>query len=133
MSASSSSEPDLIDLARRIAHAHCNTPSVSCRLHDEQGSFSKTYIVKLEDQSNIIVQFRDTPLDLSLYEVARGTSFFARIYIHPLIFCREIRSPRSNYREEERRYRCFQACLYHELHRRIHVEFCSWCLARRLG
>jgi len=27
--------------------------------------------VKLEDQSNVIVQFRDTPLDLSLYELAR--------------------------------------------------------------
>ncbi|KIM49744.1 hypothetical protein M413DRAFT_15624 [Hebeloma cylindrosporum] len=65
------SEPDFIDLARKITHAHCNIPSVSCRLHDEQGCFSKTYLVKLEDQSNIIVQFRDTPLDLSLYEVAR--------------------------------------------------------------
>lgn len=86
MSAPSSSEPDLIDLARRIAHAHCNTPSVSCRLHDEQGQFSKTYIAKFEDQSksNIIVQFRDTPLELSIYEVARGTSFSARIYTLPL-------------------------------------------------
>ena len=117
MSAPSSSEPDLIDLARRIAHAHCNTPSVSCHLHDEQDYFSKTYIVKLEDQSNIIVRFRDTPLDLSFYEVARGTLFFARIYTPPLSFCREIGSSRSNYREEERRYRCFQACLHHELHR----------------
>jgi len=134
MSALPSSEPDLIGLARMIAHAHYSTLSVSFRLHDEQGFFSKTYIVKLEDQSNIIVQFRDDPLDLSLYEVARGTSFFARIYICPLSFCREIRSPRSNYREEERRYhRRFQACLHHELHRRINVEFCSWCLARRLG
>jgi hypothetical protein len=133
MSTPSNSDPDLIDFARRIAHAHCNTPSASCRLHDEQGCFSKTYIVTLEDQSNIIVQFRDTPLDLSLYEVARGTSFFARIYTRPLSFCREIGSPGSNYREEERRYCCFQARLHHELHRRINVEFCSWCLARRLG
>ncbi|KXN82017.1 hypothetical protein AN958_03315 [Leucoagaricus sp. SymC.cos] len=71
MSAPSSSEPDFIDLARTVADAHCNTPSVSCRLHDEQGCFSKTYIVTLEDQSKVIVQFRDTPLDLSLYELAR--------------------------------------------------------------
>ncbi|KIJ48350.1 hypothetical protein M422DRAFT_162733 [Sphaerobolus stellatus SS14] len=70
MSAPSSSEPDFIDLARAVAHAHCNTSSVSCRLHDAQGYFSKTYIVKLEDQSDVIVQFRDTPLDLSLYELA---------------------------------------------------------------
>jgi hypothetical protein len=55
MSAPYSSEPDFIDLARTIAHAHCNTPSVSCRLHDEQGCFSQTYIVKLEDQSDVIV------------------------------------------------------------------------------
>ena len=80
MSALSSSELDLIDLARKIAHAHCNTPSVSCRLHDEQGQFSRTYIVQLEDQSNLIVQFRDTPLDLSLYELARRMFFFSPEY-----------------------------------------------------
>jgi len=79
-----SSEPDFLDLARAVAHAHRNTPSVSCRLHDEQGYFSKTYIVKLEDQSNVIVQFRDTPLNLSLYELARRTSFFVRICTFPL-------------------------------------------------
>lgn len=83
MSAPSISEPDFIDLAEKIAHAHCNIPSVSCRLHDEQGYFSQTYIVKLEDQSNVIVQFRNTPLDLSLYELARRTSFFARICTCP--------------------------------------------------
>ena len=52
------------------------TDNRSCRLHDEQGHFSQTYIVKLEDQSNLIVQFRDTPLDFSLYELARRTFFF---------------------------------------------------------
>ncbi|KIJ44676.1 hypothetical protein M422DRAFT_60044 [Sphaerobolus stellatus SS14] len=70
MSAPSSSESDFIDLARAVVHAHCNTPSVSCRLHDEQGYFSKTYIMKLEGKSDVIVQFRETPLDLSLYDVS---------------------------------------------------------------
>ena len=82
MSALSNLELDFIDLARKIAHAHCNTPRISCRLHDEQGQFSQTYIVKLEDQSNLIVQFRDTPLDLSLYELARRTPFFFRQNMH---------------------------------------------------
>jgi hypothetical protein len=84
MMTQSSLEPDYIDLASAIAHAHCDLQSVYCRLHDEQGSFSETYIVELEDQSNIIVQFRDTPLDLSLYELARRTSFFVRLSIWPL-------------------------------------------------
>ena len=84
MSVPPSSKPDFIDLARTIAHAHCNTTSVSCRLHDEQGCFSQTYIVELEDQSHVVVQFRDTPLDLSHYVVAHRTSFFARICTCPL-------------------------------------------------
>ena len=70
----SSSKPDFIDLARTIANAHFNTTSVSCRLHEEQGYFSQTYVVELEDQFQVIVQFRDTPLDLSHYVLARRTS-----------------------------------------------------------
>ncbi|THU95203.1 hypothetical protein K435DRAFT_666900 [Dendrothele bispora CBS 962.96] len=76
MSGSSNSESDLIALASSVAQTHYNAPSVSCRLHDEQGEFSKTYIVELEDQLRTIVQFRDTPLDLSLYDVAYGVADF---------------------------------------------------------
>ena len=74
---------DFIDLARTIANARFsfNATSVSCRLHDEQGCFSLTYVVELEDQSYVIVQFRDTPLDLSHYVLARRTSFFASMLV----------------------------------------------------
>jgi hypothetical protein len=101
----SSPKPDLINLARTIAHAHCKTRSVSCRLHDEQGCFSQTYIVELENQSPVIVQFRDTPLDLSYYVLARRTSFLHPEYMHlsPERVCREIGNPGSSYREEEHR------------------------------
>ena len=85
-SAPPSSNPDFIDLARTIAHAHFRTTSVSCRLHEEQGCFSQTYVVELEDHSHVVVQFRDTPLDLSHYVLARRTSFFfwSRISTCPL-------------------------------------------------
>ena len=135
MSALSSSKPDFTDLAKAIARAHFNTTSVSCRLHDEQGSFSRTYVVELKDQSHVIVQFRDTPLDLSHYVLARRTFYFILFYFFrqnmdssPEHVCREIGNPGSNYREDEHRYHCFRSCVHHELHPRIDVDFSSGIL-----
>jgi len=69
---------------------------LNCRnhLHEEQGCFGQTYVIKLEDQSKVIVQFRDTPLEL-----ARRTSLLYRQNMHlfPELVCREIGSPGSNY------------------------------------
>ena len=57
---------------------------------------------KLEDQSEVIVQFRDTPPDLSLYGLACRTSLLFRqnTRLFPELVCRENRRPGSNYREE---------------------------------
>lgn len=76
MAAPIDSDQASIDLAKTAAATYSNALTVSCRLHEEQGNFSKTYVVKLEDQSKVIVQFRATLLDLSLYEFARRTSFW---------------------------------------------------------
>ncbi|KAF5369725.1 hypothetical protein D9757_011994 [Collybiopsis confluens] len=70
MTAPSSSESDSIAVAESVAKAHFNVQIVSCRLHDEQGAYSKTFVVELEDQSKAVVQFRESPLNLSLYELA---------------------------------------------------------------
>lgn len=82
MSTTSSLDPQYsINLAKAVAYNHFNKNIEYCRLHDEQGLFSKTYVVRFKDQSAVVVQFRDNPLDLSLYKMARRTSFFAKYTI----------------------------------------------------
>ncbi|PBK63666.1 hypothetical protein ARMSODRAFT_894103 [Armillaria solidipes] len=66
------SRPKAITEAK-IAAASCFSQAVvAARVHDEQGYFSLTTVVTLENEDEVIVQLRDCEIDLSKVALARS-------------------------------------------------------------
>ena len=61
-----------ISRAKRIASERFDLPAKSTRQPSEPGFFSRTVIVKLEDDREVVVQFRPEILDLKPFIVAKS-------------------------------------------------------------
>ncbi|KAI9706859.1 MAG: hypothetical protein M1820_004638 [Bogoriella megaspora] len=57
--------------ARQLAHLHSGIPAKKARAPRPQGFFSRTMIVTLQNDEEIVIQFRPEPLDLDSFKVAR--------------------------------------------------------------
>lgn len=60
-----------IDKARQLAALHIRTPTTSARCVQPQGFFSRTVIVTLQTDEEVVIQFRPEPLDLEPFTLAR--------------------------------------------------------------
>ncbi|KAL5533878.1 hypothetical protein ACEPAG_338 [Sanghuangporus baumii] len=65
-------DKQLIAEARVVAQGYCYSSPVSSRVLKEQGMFSKTTCVTLEDGSEVIVQFKDNEIDTTKMALARS-------------------------------------------------------------
>ena len=65
-------EKQLLAEARTVAQGYCFSPPVSLCMHKDQGLFSKTTRVILEDGSEVIVQFKDNEIDTTKMALARS-------------------------------------------------------------
>ncbi|KAI9658972.1 MAG: hypothetical protein M1821_001932 [Bathelium mastoideum] len=57
--------------ARRLAHLHSGISAKKARGPRPQGFFSRTVIVTLQNDEDVVIQFRPEPLDLEPFQVAR--------------------------------------------------------------
>lgn len=57
--------------ARQLAHSHSGIPAKKARGPCIQGFFSRTVIVTLQNDEEVVIQFRPEPLDLEPFELAR--------------------------------------------------------------
>ncbi|KAK1226978.1 hypothetical protein PQX77_010046 [Marasmius sp. AFHP31] len=61
-----------LEEAQAAASSYYTSPPVSARMHENQGMFSRTVIVTLADNTEIIVQLKDNEIDLSKVVLARS-------------------------------------------------------------
>lgn len=57
--------------ARQLAHSHSGIPAKKAECPCLQGFFSRTVIVTLKNDEDVVIQFRPEPLDLEPFELAR--------------------------------------------------------------
>ncbi|KAL8724464.1 MAG: hypothetical protein Q9166_007933 [cf. Caloplaca sp. 2 TL-2023] len=57
--------------ARQLAHLHSGIPAKKARTPRPLGFFSRTVIVTLQNDEEVVIQFRPEPLDLEPFEIAR--------------------------------------------------------------
>ncbi|KAL8908650.1 MAG: hypothetical protein Q9171_005362 [Xanthocarpia ochracea] len=57
--------------AQQLAHLHSGIPTKKARTSRPPGFFSRTVIVTLQNDEEVVIQFRPEPLDLEPFEVAR--------------------------------------------------------------
>ncbi|ESK89327.1 aminoglycoside phosphotransferase [Moniliophthora roreri MCA 2997] len=58
--------------AEDAARSYFTSQPISARSHKEQGLFSRTLVVTLEDDTDVIVQLKDNEVDLTKVALARG-------------------------------------------------------------
>lgn len=57
--------------AKQLAHSHSGIPAKKAQGPCLQGFFSRTVIVTLQNDDDVVIQFRPEPLDLEPFELAR--------------------------------------------------------------
>lgn len=57
--------------ARQLAHSHSGIPAKNAQGASLQGFFSRTLIVTLQNNEEVVIQFRPEPLDLEPFDLAR--------------------------------------------------------------
>ncbi|KAL8861264.1 MAG: hypothetical protein Q9178_002480 [Gyalolechia marmorata] len=57
--------------AQQLAYLHSGIPAKKARTSRPPGFFSRTVIVALQNEEEVVIQFRPEPLDLEPFEVAR--------------------------------------------------------------
>jgi len=57
--------------AKQLAHSHSGIPAKKARGPHTQGFFSRTMIVTLQNDDEVIIQFRPEPMDLQPFKTAR--------------------------------------------------------------
>ncbi|OCB90380.1 hypothetical protein A7U60_g2390 [Sanghuangporus baumii] len=65
-------DKQLIAEARVVAKGYCYSIPISSRMLQDQGMFSKTTCVTLEDGTEVIIQFKDNEIDTTKVALARG-------------------------------------------------------------